>query len=55
MEGITSAAEAVGATVTYAIGADTSKWSPLLDRLLRLPGGTVDDKAAFRMDFYDKE
>lgn len=55
LQGVTAAATLIGAEVSYAIGARTHKWTPLLNNLLRLPGGKVEDTPRFRMDFYNVE
>ncbi|KAM0752674.1 hypothetical protein T439DRAFT_298947 [Meredithblackwellia eburnea MCA 4105] len=54
LEALTKAAEEVGATVAFEEGADTSRWSPLLSKALRLPGGKAGDAQGVRWDFYDK-
>ncbi|KAI5479110.1 beta-glucosidase [Pseudohyphozyma bogoriensis] len=54
LEAITTYAESVGAEVSYEEGADISRWSPLLSKYLRLPGGKVEDEPQCRFDFYDQ-
>lgn len=54
LEAMTKEAESIGATVSYTIGADGSRFSPLLTDFLSLPAG-VADQGIVCADFYEEK
>ena len=53
LDAITAASTACGAEVFFEVGANTSRWSPLLGDYLQLPAGVVHDNSRIQLDFYD--
>jgi beta-glucosidase len=47
LEAITAIADEAGASVSYTIGADCTRWTPLLDQFLRAPDGTPGVECSF--------
>lgn len=53
LEGIESAAREVGATVSYHLGTDISKWTPLITDYITLD--KLGDEAKFKCEFYSEK
>ncbi|KAH8833090.1 glycoside hydrolase superfamily [Flagelloscypha sp. PMI_526] len=54
LEGITTAANELGAEVKYELGTDISKWTPLLTDYLCLPGGKLSDDLKMKCEFFSE-
>ena len=53
LEAITTAAESIGATVSYTVGADNNRWTPFLTPFIAYPDKSYGKGPGVVCDFYD--